>query len=284
MSKRNVLGKGLGALIPEQKTGTGDRLRTIGIEEIVPNPYQPRQKFEAEKLETLAENIKEKGILQPLLVQRQGENYELIAGERRWRAAQLAGLKKVPVLVQENVTEIDSLSLALIENIHRKDLNPIEEAAAYNLLMKEFNLTQEEVSKIIGKDRATVANTVRLLNLPEEVQEMVSLNEIAAGHAKAILALEDKSKITEIARTIKQKGLSVRSTETLVNKILKEGESRKPVKSADPHIKKLQDELSRNFGTKVHIKTGRKKGKVEIEFYNPDDLQRIVDLLIGTVD
>ncbi len=285
MPKRKVLGKGLGALIPEpNKTDTPDGLRIIGIEDIIPNSRQPRQKFDAEELASLADNIKEKGVLQPLLAKRNKDHYELIAGERRWRASQMAGLKEVPVLVRDEVSEIDSLTIALIENLHRQDLDPIEEASAYHELAKNFDWSQEDIAKMAGKDRATIANTIRLLKLPKDVREMLAARKISTGHAKALLSLSEKSQIKTVAKQIVKDDLSVRAAEGLVRKLQKKEPPKKKEKPLDADMRGLQDNLTRRFGSKVLIKSKGEKGKIEIEYYNSEDLERIIELLIGTID
>ena len=213
-TKRMALGKGLGALLPEFGQGESKTLLYCGIEEIVPNPSQPRKHFDESKLQELAESIREKGILEPLLVRRTDQGYELIVGERRWRAAQKAGLREVPVLVKE-VEGRDAFEISLIENLQREDLNPIEEAEAFKHLIEEFNISQDDLSKRIGKDRTTITNTLRLLKLPLEVRNQLLQNRITSGHARALLSLENKEKQKELCALIIKKGLSVREAERL---------------------------------------------------------------------
>jgi ParB family chromosome partitioning protein len=232
----------------------------------------------------LAESIKERGILEPLIVRRTDQGYELIVGERRWRAAQKAGLKEVPVLVKE-VEGRDVLEISLIENLQREDLNPIEAAEAFKHLIEEFNISQEDLSKRIGKDRTTITNTVRLLKLPIEVRNQLLQNRITSGHARAILSLESKEKQKELCALIIKKGLSVREAEALAKRW-----SEKPKKTTLPAKRKgdlesqlisLQDSLRRHLGTKVQIILKGKKGKIEIEYYSHEDLERIVETILG---
>jgi len=282
-TKRMALGKGLGALLPEFEQAEPKALLYCGIEEITPNRSQPRKHFDESKLQELAESIKEKGILEPLIVRRTDQGYELIVGERRWRAAQKAGLKEVPVLVKE-VEGRDILEISLIENLQREDLNPIEAAEAFKHLIEEFNISQEDLSKRIGKDRTTITNTVRLLKLPIEVRNQLLQNHITSGHARAILSLESKEKQKELCALIIKKGLSVREAEALAKRW-----SEKPKKTTLPAKRKgdlesqlvsLQDSLRRHLGTKVQIILKGKKGKIEIEYYSHEDLERIVEAIL----
>jgi len=247
-----------------------------GIEEIHPSPFQPRKTFLDEALQELVDSIKEKGILQPLMVRRKGEGYELIAGERRWRAAQKAGLKEVPILVKD-VPDSEMLELSLIENIQREDLNPIEEAEAYKRLMEQFHLTQEEISKKVGKDRTTVTNTVRLLKLPAEIKQSLAEGKISMGHARAFLGLEGIDKQKLLLKRLLAGGLSVRQTESLVKRFRTHNS---PVsRKTNPEWSGLMEELQRILGTKVRIVGKRKRGKIEIEFYSLDELDRILEFL-----
>ena len=282
-TKRMALGKGLGALLPEFGQGEPKALLYCGIEEITPNRSQPRKHFDESKLQELAESIKEKGILEPLIVRRTDQGYELIVGERRWRAAQKAGLKEVPVLVKE-VEGREVLEISLIENLQREDLNPIEAAEAFKHLIEEFNISQEDLSKRVGKDRTTITNTLRLLKLPIEVRNQLLQNRITSGHARAILSLESKEKQKELCALIIKKGLSVREAEALVKRW-----SEKPKKTAPPakrngdvesQLISLQDSLRGHLGTKVQITPKGKKGKIEIEYYSHEDLERIVEAIL----
>jgi ParB family chromosome partitioning protein len=283
-TKRMALGKGLGALLPEFGQAELKTLLYCGIEEIIPNRSQPRKHFDESKLQELAESIKEKGILEPLIVRRTDQGYELIVGERRWRAAQKAGLKEVPVIVKE-VEGREVLEISLIENLQREDLNPIEAAEAFKHLIEEFNLSQEDLSKRIGKDRTTITNTLRLLKLPLEVRNQLLQNRITSGHARAILSLESKEKQKELCALIIKKGLSVREAESIAKRW-----AEKPKKSITPvkprgdlesQLSSLQDSMRKYLGTKVHITQKGKRGKIEIEYYSHEDLERIVEAILG---
>ncbi len=283
-TKRLALGKGLGALLPEIGQGEPKTLLYCGIEEIIPNRSQPRKHFDESRLQELAESIKEKGILEPLLVRRTDRGYELIVGERRWRAAQKAGLKEVPVVVKEAEGR-EALEISLIENLQREDLNPIEEAEAFKHLIEEFDISQEDLSKRIGKDRTTITNTLRLLRLPLEVRNELLQNRITSGHARAILSLENKERQRELCALIIKRGLSVREAEAIAKRWSeKPKKSLTPVKKRDDlesQLNSLQDSLRKYLGTKVHITPKGKKGKIEIEYYSHEDLERIVEAILG---
>lgn len=279
-----ALGKGLGALIPEVEEAEGRRLFYCGIEEIRPHRSQPRKHFDESKLLELAETIKEKGILDPLMVRRINGGYELIAGERRWRAAQKAGLKEVPVIVRE-ADDREVLEISLIENLQREDLNPVEEAEGFRNLIEKFGISHEEASRRVGKDRTTITNALRLLNLSSEIKNHLIQNRITAGHARALLSLESREKQKELCNLIIQKGLSVREAEAWAKRW-----SKRPKRKAGPERKKgelenqlqsLQDSLRQHLGTKVRIQQRGKKGKIEIEYYSPEDLERIIEAIIG---
>jgi ParB family chromosome partitioning protein len=283
-TKRMALGKGLGALLPEFGQAESKTLLYCGIEEIIPNRSQPRKHFDESKLQELAESIKEKGILEPLIVRKTDQGYELIVGERRWRAAQKAGLKEVPVVVKEAEGR-EALEISLIENLQREDLNPIEAAEAFKHLIEEFKISQEDLSKRIGKDRTTIANTLRLLKLPIEIRNQLLQNRITSGHARAILSLESKEKQKELCALIIKKGLSVREAEALAKRW-----SEKPKKSItavkkkgdlESQLNSLQDSLRKYLGTKVHITQKGKRGKIEIEYYSNEELERIVETILG---
>jgi ParB family chromosome partitioning protein len=279
LAGRQALGKGLAALIPEKQSSDFEGKRALhfcGIEEVQPNPFQPRKAFDDEHLQELVGSIREKGILQPLVVRRKGEGYELIAGERRWRAAQKAGIKEVPILIKD-VPDSEILELSLIENIQREDLNPIEEAEAFKRLIDHFHLTQEEVSKRVGKDRTSVTNTIRLLRLPPEIRQCLLEGGISMGHARAFLSLEGPEKQRLALKKVLTASLSVRQTESLVKKLRSKGRS-VPSKN-NQEWNPLVEELQRALGTKVKIVGKRKRGRIEIEFYSPDELDRIIDLL-----
>lgn len=273
-----ALGKGLDALIPEKTEG----VLQLEISRIFPGE-QPRKTFKDEALKELAASIKEKGILQPILVSRSGDgSFKLIAGERRWRAAQLVGLKKIPALVKD-VASRDSLEIALIENIQREDLNPIETADAFHRLMKDFNLTQEELSERVGKERATVANYLRLLKLPDEIKMLIYNGSLSMGHARAVLSIEGRANQVDAVRKVIKKGLSVRETEALVKNI-SSGAGKKTKhasKHKDPQIASLEEKLIKSLGTKARIyPKGKKAGKIEIEYYSLDELDRLLEILI----
>jgi ParB family chromosome partitioning protein len=274
------LGKGLEALIPshKEKEEVKSGIEEIEIDKIKPNRYQPRKNFDQDKLNNLIASIQEKGIVQPILVRKLNENeYELIAGERRLRAAKEAKLTKIPAIIKD-VKEEDVLELTIIENIQRENLDPIEEANAYKKLAEEFNLTHEEIGKKVGKDRVTITNTMRLLNLPPKIQEYVSRETISVGHAMVLLGIEDSSLQNEICENIIKKKLSVRQTEALVSKIKKSKDKSKIQPEIDVHIIDAEKQLQYIFGTKVRIK-GKKKGKIEIYYYTLDELNRIYEIM-----
>jgi len=277
-----ALGKGLDALLPDR----GGDVIQIDIRKILPNKNQPRKVFKDEALRELAASIKEKGVLQPVIVSREADGtFRLVAGERRWRASSLAGLKKIPALVKE-VSSQDAIEIALIENIQREELNPIETATAFNSLMKDFKLTQEELSDRVGKERATVANYLRILKLPDEVKSFINEGALSIGHAKALLSIEDRLELIEAARKIVRDGLSVRAAEAHCNG-LKTPSSvvakrpRNKEKKKLPEVADLEDRLIRALGTKVRLQHKGKKGRIEIEYYSLDELDRLLELLLG---
>ncbi len=289
MSSSDRLGRGLGALLADDN----DTLAAEGeyilcdLQAIDPNPYQPRKEMDEDALQELAESIAEKGVLQPLIVTPSDvpDRYVLIAGERRLRASKLAGLTDVPVIVRDVNTQ-DRLELALIENIQRENLNPIEEALAYQLLVKEFSLTQEEVAKRVGKERSTVANTMRLLQLPDFVKEDIGAGRLTMGHARVLLAVKDHVEVKDIRDHIINKELSVRQTEALVRASKQKnrsvsGASRSVVKKPIPssYCRTLTNDFIRHFGTKSKITQNGGRGKIEIEYYSLDDLERIHSLI-----
>ena len=283
-TRKKALGKGLGALIGEAGVtkegvaGHGNRFTTCTIENIRPNSEQPRKRFVSARLSELADSIKENGIIEPLIVRRNGPSMELIAGERRLRAAAMAGLTEVPVVIMD-VTDHESLELALVENIQREDLNAMEEAEAYNGLLG-FGMTQAEIAKKVGKERATVANHIRLLKLPVEVKDALRERAITMGHARALLALEGFSAQRALLKRILSQGLSVRETERLGSSGIKEGKKRIATAKTTLHIKPLEAELRRVFGTKVSVverKGGR--GSIVIEYYSDEERERVLDML-----
>lgn len=276
--KRPALGRGLGALIPDIDVSTSDdAVFEIDINDVEPNSEQPRKKFDEEKMQQLTDSIKEHGIVQPVIVKKEGNFYKLIAGERRWRAARMAGLKSIPAIVRE-YTDREVMEISLIENIQREDLNPIEEAIAYKRLMDEFGMTQEEISIKIGKSRSAVANILRLINLDDRVKNYVIDGLMSEGHARAIIVLPGNDMQYEVAKKIIDENLNVRQTEKLVKSVIS-GKKKKLLKKSEPYITDIQERLKNILGTKVNISYGRKKGKIEIEYYSYEDLERIMDLL-----
>jgi len=284
MEKKSVLGKGLSALIPENTTEGWDQVENgvsfLGTAEIAYNSFQPRLHYSSDSLEELKASIKEKGILQPILVRPKGEKYEVIAGERRLRAAQALGLIEVPVVIKD-VSDNDALVLALVENIQREDLNAIEEAKAFKRLIDEFHLTQEQVADSVGKNRSTVSNILRLLRLPESIQDSVAQGKITMGHARSILSVSDPEKQYQIFLEILEKGVSVRQAEQMTqNAETSEGLSeKKPRKDKSHEIVLLEEELRGIFGTKVSVEARKKRGKIVVEYYSLDDLDRILEIL-----
>jgi ParB family chromosome partitioning protein len=277
MVKAKGLGKGMAALLPVMEEETGRRYFSCPIEKITPNKSQPRKTFSLEKLEELAASIREKGIIQPLVVRVRADRYELIAGERRWRAAQKAGLHEVPVVIQD-VSDDAALEMALIENIQREDLNAVEEAEAFHALMEKFVLTQEEMARRVGKDRSTVANSLRLLRLPAEIKGDIIAERLAMGHARALLALDSAEQMRHVRDEILRKRLTVRATEALIKRLREQQPVRKP-KKMEHHLLDLTERLKRRFATKVHIRQSGRGGKLEIAYSSRDELTRIIDLL-----
>jgi ParB family chromosome partitioning protein len=279
---RKALGRGLGALLSSDKTiDLGAEPTEVDVEAIVPSPMQPRSHFDEGSLEGLADSIRSHGIVQPLLVRRQGEGYELIAGERRWRAAKLAGLTKVPVVVRD-VPDKDLLEIALIENIQRENLNAIEEAQAYKRLIETVGLTQEELAARVGRDRSYITNYLRLLKLPDDLQQLVVEGRLSTGHARTILGLSHVDLQRRVARQVIDGGLSVRATEHLVRKAV-EGTPAKTASTVDPNIRAAETKLRRALGTQVRIVQlrGDGQGKLEISFFSNQDLDRIYNLLLS---
>lgn len=283
MAKKFGLGKGLGALIPEETVEETKSINTyIPLNNIKTNSDQPRKYFDNEKISELAESIKQHGIIQPLLVKKEGEYYTIIAGERRWRAAKLVGVKEVPV-IEMDLDDKEVLEISLIENIQRQDLNAIEEAKAYKRLISEFKLTQEQLSERIGKSRTAITNTMRLLNLDERVQNYIIEGIISEGHGRALLALEDKEIQYKVSEKVIDEKLSVRELESFLRNINNKREisedNNKQKKELNPYYKDIKDKLQNYFGTKVNINSNKNKGKIEIEYYSEDDLQRILEII-----
>ena len=287
---RKALGKGINALIPDFEIGVPEpgvsgkqgviQTRELLIDEISPNRFQPRKYFDDDKLEELVTSISENGILQPVVVQKSETGYELVAGERRWRASKKAGLKKIPAMIRE-VSDTKALELAIIENIHRQDLNPIEEAEAYKRLAEEFSLTQEMIAKKVGKSRAAIANILRLLNLSRNIQENLISGKLSMGHARALLGLDNTGQMQAMCQEILKQGLTVRQTESKVNR-LKKPEILKlasSMKKKNIFIRDLEKELERKLGTKVEVSPKKNGGKLVVSYYSDDDLERIQNLI-----
>lgn len=289
MARRSGLGKGLGALIPAEPDTTESAFQDVDIVHIVPNPYQPRDRFDEESLAALAESISEVGVIQPIIVREATEGYEIIAGERRWRAAQRAGLRSIPTLVR-SADDKGTLEAAVVENVHRQDLNALEEAAAYRQLMDDFGLTQEEVASRVGRSRSAVANTVRLLNLAPPVQRLVVEGHLSAGHGRALLALEDEEARQALAEDVVRDNLTVRETERRVAEIQSagveavaapsEGNEASASGEVQAGILELEELLSTRLDTRVSVKLGKSRGKITIQFSGLSDLERIYHLLM----
>jgi ParB family chromosome partitioning protein len=291
--EKKALGRGLSALITPKDidqatnatTASGENglgkemVLQIPVSQIKNNKYQPRLDFNEEKLKELVSSIKEKGVVQPILVRRKQDGYELIAGERRLRAVKALGRETIPAIVKD-VADVDMLEIALIENIQREGLNPMEEAHAFHKFMTDFSFTQERIAQALGKDRSTVANIMRLLNLPKKIQDFISEGAITTGHAKALLGLQVESAQLKVCGIIVEKDLSVRETENLINKRLV-GTTRKTDQKKDPQISDLEASMQSVLGTKVKIAHGKKRGKIQIEYYSNNDLNRIIDLILA---
>lgn len=280
LSDNRRLGKGLESLI----SSGGERkeyIKEIEVERLIPNPTQPRKSFDEEKIEELSNSIKENGILQPIIARQIGENFEIIAGERRYKAALKAGIKKVPVIVRK-MEDDKSLEIALIENIQREDLNPLEEADAYRLLIEKYKYTQEELANKLGKNRATITNTMRLLRLPDQIKNDIFVGKISSGHARAILSVEGEKEQIKIADKVVKEALSVRDVEKLV-KDKKETKKSQKMENKKIEILEIENRLKEYLGTKVKIKDGNNKGKIEIEYYSNGDLERIAESMFGKI-
>lgn len=277
MNKRG-LGKGLSALIPMDDKEQ-ENVQDIKVSEIRANKNQPRKKFDEGKIGELADSIKEHGILQPIIVRKKAGGYELVAGERRWRAAQKAGIEKIPAIIKD-LSDSDVMEIALIENLQREDLNPLEEAEAYKKLIDEFGMTQEELSKRVGKSRSQIANTVRLLNLDEEIKKLISDEKLTAGHARALLAIEDKKERLKLAKKICDENMTVRQTEETIKIKTQEKRKNKKDKEINPAFIEISEKLQKTLGTRVKIKGSEKRGKIEIEFYSEDELERILETIV----
>jgi len=287
MAERKGLGKGLGALFEdvnidsaeiEGSEANKEDINFIEIDEIAPNESQPRKTFNKEKLEELARSIKTHGVIQPIVVRKQGSHYEVVAGERRWRAARIAGLSEVPCIVRE-LTDEQNMLVAIIENVQREDLNPIEEARGIRAMIEDYELTQDEVAKAVSKSRPYITNALRMLKLPDAVLDMVSAGKLSAGHARAILSAKEEEQ-TEIAKHVETKGLSVREAEKLSKKGLsfdRKKPGKHPTKNAA--VKQIESELSSALGTKVNLSQNGNKGKIEIEYYSREELEGLIEAL-----
>lgn len=279
MNKKSALGKGLGALIPNEiQSNDNNKPSLISLNLIKSNDEQPRKNFDDEKIAELAQSIKEHGIIQPIILNKKDEYYVIVAGERRWRAAKLLGLKEVPSVVMD-LTDKDILEISLIENIQRQDLNPIEEALAYKKLLSDFNLTQEELSKRIGKSRVAISNIIRLIALCDTVKQYLIDEVISEGHGRALLAITDPKLQSEIAQRVIDEKLSVRELEKLIKHLNNNKEEKSVKREANPYYKDVTERLQNYFGTKVNISNKNNKGKIEIEYYSEEDLQRILEII-----
>ena len=280
MAQKNALGKGLGAIFPDLLNDLDKKMPVFscGIEELQPNRYQPRKNFHDENQKQLVASIKNSGIIQPLIVRKFGNSYEIIAGERRWRAAQAAGLKDVPIVIRE-ATDMQAAEMSLIENIQREELNPLEEAAAYITLNEKFSLSQEEISFRVGKDRSTITNTIRLLKLPAKIKAALTEKKISAGHARCLLACNSTEEQIAVLDIILKKELNVRETERLIQNLKKQPASKKQG-SKDRFLADLEKAMSAKFIAKVQIKGTSKKGAIEIRYTSMDELNRLSGLIL----
>jgi len=280
--ERKVLGKGLSALIPERivppSSDKSEVVLYIDVSKVKPSMYQPRELFRKDRLDELISSIKEKGVVQPVLVRESAEgNYELIAGERRLRAVKEVGFDKIPAIIKKIDSDVDLLEMSLIENLQRENLNSIEEAHAYQRLVDEFSFTLENVGKRVGKDKTSISNTMRLLKLPKKIQDHITTDDISQGHGRALLSLGNEKRQLEICKKIIKKGLSVRETENLTTR--KPGDFKKREKQKDGNIVAIEEELQRLFGTRVQISAFKKRGKIEIQYFSYDELDRILRVL-----
>ena len=273
------LGKGINAFFPEIEEHDDHMIKEIPISECRPNPYQPRKTFHADAIEELKESILEYGVIQPIIVRKSIKGYEIVVGERRYRAAKEAGLDTIPA-VEKELTDANMMELALLENLQREDLTPIEEAHAYANLMKELEITQEELSRRLGKSRSHIANIVRLLTLPEQVIAYINNGELSMGHGRALIGIKDKNKIVPFVNKIRKEKLNVRQVEQLIVKLNEGTEKKKKEKpKKDIFLQEQESVLRERLGTAVSIQRGKRKGKIEIEFYNDSDLERIIEVL-----
>lgn len=283
--KRPALGRGLSALIPESPAQAApvarDTPHEVDLDLLEPNPKQPRLHFDEASLDELAASIRSNGLVQPIVVRRREGRYEIVAGERRWRAAQRIGLLKVPIVVRD-IPDERLLEVALIENIQREDLNPIDEALAYRRLTADHGMTQEEVAVAVGKDRASIANQLRLLKLPDDLRQEVATGALSTGHAKVLLSLDDPDMLRDAARQVRVRALSVRETEALVKRLASPPEAAGEPTPKDVHTREAEEKLRVALGTRVAIKRKGKGGRLEIEFVNEDELIRLYELIVST--
>jgi ParB family chromosome partitioning protein len=278
---KKALGRGVQAIfqaMPGLEAQRDENVIEVAIADIVPNPYQPRKNFDQEKLEELANSIQQYGVIQPIVIRRIAKGFELVAGERRWRAAQKCGLKVIPVVIRD-YSDSEMMEIALIENLQRENLNPIEEAVSYRRLMEEFGLTQEEVAKKLGRSRSLIANTIRLLQLPEQIQAFVSRGTLSMGHAKALLALPTAELQHDAANRVIEEDLNVRDIEEIVRKATaKQSKTKKKINTREISLIDAEERLKIFFGTQVKIKPGNIKSRIEIEYYSLEDLERILEI------
>lgn len=277
MASKGGLGIGLGALFEDNKTES-DSGQMLRVSEIEPNRGQPRKNFDDETISALADSIKEHGILQPILVRPYGSGYQIVAGERRWRAARMLGMSEVPVQIKE-LSDLEAMQLALIENLQRENLNPVEEAKGYSELVESYGMTQEEVAKIVGRSRSSVANAMRLLALPEEIQEMLENGDISTGHGKALLAFDDEEKMLDAARKAADGKLNVRSLEKMASEDDTKKSSKKDNSHIDSYFKEMEIGLHNALGRKVKVEYGKNKGALILEFYDKEDLSALAEKL-----
>lgn len=278
--ERRALGKGISALIPEREPEAGGKVTVLKLDQIKPSTLQPREDFDAQALEELTHSIRQKGLIQPLVVRRKGDYYELIAGERRFRAAHALQLNEVPVVIREDVGDQEALEISLIENIQRQDLNPIEEARAYQYLMHKFQISQEQLGELLGKARTTVANAMRLLNLPAEIQEEIKKGRISFAHGRALLEISDVNRQRRLVQEVISQRLSVRELENLI-KMYRPRRARLAMRPAqrEPLLAVLEEELQHVLATKVRISRRKKRGHIRIDFYSQEDLERIISTI-----
>lgn len=272
------LGKGLGNIFGDEAIKEEETVKGLRISEIEPNKDQPRRDFDTEKLEALADSIRQHGVITPITVRKTGDTYQIIAGERRWRASRMAGLSEIPAIILD-ADDQKSYELALVENLQRDDLNPIEEAEGYRTLIERLGLTQLDASEKVGISRSAIANSMRLLSLPEKLQKMVKDGELSAGHGRTLLSLDSEKKMLEAAKVVVSKALSVRETENLVKTMLKEPKSAKKNDMAAIYIEQLEKSMSESTGHRISISHGKKKGKLTIEYYGNEDLEKVCEAL-----